>query len=176
MVLLPPVLIHFTTATIHHKDIPMTNNDILRRIRYTFDYEDAKMIALFGFADLKVTRSQVSNWLKNEEDHTYQNCTDSQLAIFLNGLINDKRGKREGAQPKPETRLTNNIILKKIKIALDLKADDVLAILDLADLRISKHELSAFFRKPGHKHYRECKDQILRNFLKGMQMKYRDNI
>ena len=159
----------------NHKEKPVTNNDILRRLRYTFNFEDAKMIALFGLADLKVTRSQVSDWLKKEEDPTYQNCTDTQLAIFLNGLINDKRGKREGAQPKPETRLTNNIIFKKLKIALDLKADDVLAILDLADLRVSKHELSAFFRKPGHKHYRECKDQILRNFLKGVQMKYRDN-
>ena len=153
----------------------MTNNDILRRIRYTFDFSDPKMIAIFGLANLEVTRGQVSDWLKKEDDPAYQNCTDIQLAIFLNGLINDKRGKKEGPQPKPEKRLTNNIIFRKLKIALDLKADDVLDILDLANLRISKHELSAFFRKPDHKHYRNCKDQILRNFLKGLQLKYRDN-
>ena len=64
----------------------------------------------------------------------------------------------------------------KLKIALNLKADDVLGILDLANFRISKHELSAFFRRPDHKHYRECKDQILRNFLKGIQLKYRPNL
>ncbi len=63
----------------------------------------------------------------------------------------------------------------KLKIALNLKADDVLEIMNLADLRISKHELSAFFRRPDHKHYRDCKDQILRNFLHGMQLKYRPN-
>jgi len=91
-------------------------------------------------------------------------------------LINDKRGKREGAQPEPEKLLNNNIIFMKLKIALNLKAEDVLGILELAEFRISKHELSAFFRKPGHKHYRECKDQILRNFLQGMQLKYRSNI
>ncbi|MCD4734566.1 MAG: DUF1456 family protein [Bacteroidales bacterium] len=153
----------------------MTNNDILRRIRYTFDFSDPKMIAIFGLANLEVTREQVRDWLKKEDDPAYQNCTDIQLAIFLNGLINDKRGKKEGPQPKPEKRLTNNIIFRKLKIALDLKADDVLDILDLANLRISKHELSAFFRKPDHKHYRNCKDQILRNFLKGLQLKYRDN-
>jgi len=51
-----------------------------------------------------------------------------------------------------------------------------LEIMDLANLRISKHELSAFFRKPGHKHYRDCKDQILRNFINGVQLKYRPNI
>jgi uncharacterized protein YehS (DUF1456 family) len=91
----------------------MTNNDILRRLRYTFNYDDSKMIALFGLAELEVTRSQVSDWLKKEDDPAYQNCTDEQLAIFLNGLINDKRGKKEGPQPEPETLLTNNIIFRK---------------------------------------------------------------
>ena len=154
----------------------MTNNDILRRIRYTFDFSDSKMIAIFNLANLEVTRTQVSDWLKKENDPAYQICTDINLAIFLNGLINYKRGKKEEPQPQPEKRLTNNIIFRKLKIALNLKADDVLDILDLANLSISKHELSAFFRKPDHKHYRDCKDQILRSFLKGVQLKYRDNI
>jgi len=154
----------------------VTNNDILRRIRYTFDFSDSKMIAIFGLANLEVTRGEVSDWLKKEDEPAYQNCTDIQLAIFLNGLINDKRGKKEGPPPKPEKSLTNNIIFRKLKIALDLKADDVLEIMYLANLRISKHELSAFFRNPDHKHYRVCKDQILRNFLKGIQLKYRDKI
>ena len=153
----------------------MTNNDILRRIRYIFDFNDSKMIAIFGLADHQVTRGQISDWLKKDDDPAYQKCSDTQLAIFLNGLINDKRGKKEGAQPEPEKRLTNNIIFTKLKIALNLKAEDVLEIMDLANLSMSKHELSAFFRKPGHKHYRDCKDQILRNFLKGMQLKYRAN-
>ncbi len=152
----------------------MTNSDVLRRIRYIFDFSDSKMIALFDLGNLKVTRSQVSDWMKKEDDPDYKNCTDIQLAIFLNGLIIDKRGKKEGPQPQPEKRLTNNIILRKLKIALDLQADDVLAIMDLAKLRISKHELSAFFRRPDHKHFRECKDQVLRSFLKGVQLKYRD--
>ena len=154
----------------------MTNNDILRRIRYTFDFNDSKMIAVFGLADHQVTREQISGWLKKDDDPAYQKCSDTHLAIFLNGLINDKRGKKEGPQPEPEQRLTNNIIFRKLKIALNLKAEDILEIMDLANLRISKHELSAFFRKPDHKHYRDCKDQILRNFLKGVQLKYRANI
>ena len=154
----------------------MNNNDVLRRIRYVFDFGDSKMIAIFGKADHEVTRGQVSDWLKKDDDPAYQECSDTQLAIFLNGLINDKRGKREGAQPEPEKQLNNNIIFMKLKIALNLKAEDVLELLELAEFRISKHELSAFFRKPGHKHYRECKDQILRNFLQGMQLKYRSSI
>ena len=151
----------------------MTNNDVLRRIRFTFNFSDSGMIAIFGSADHEVTREQISDWLKKDDDPAFQKCSDLQLAIFLNGLINDKRGKREGAQPEPEKHLTNNIIFMKLKIALNLKAEDVLEILELSNLSISKHELSAFFRKPDNKHYRECKDQILRNFLKGMKLKYR---
>ena len=151
----------------------MTNNDILRRLRYTFDFSDSKMIALFAIADVEVTREQISNWLKKEEDPDYTNCSDVQLASFLNGLITDKRGKKDGAQPKPETNLNNNIVFRKLIIALNMQAEDILGIMALADLTISKHELSAFFRKPDHKHFRKCKDQILRNFIKGLQLKYR---
>lgn len=152
----------------------MTNNDVLRRVRFIFDFNDNKMIKLFAAADANVSREQVSDWLKKDDDPEYKACSDTDLAIFLNGFINDKRGKREGPQPEPEKKLTNNIIFRKLKIALNLKDDDVIELLNLANLRFSKHELSAFFRKPDHKHYRECKDQVLRNFLKGLQIKYRN--
>ena len=151
----------------------MTNNDILRRVRYIFDFNDSKMIAVFKLADYQVAREQVSDWLKKDDDPAYKSCSDRQLAIFLNGLIIEKRGKKDGPQAEPEKNLNNNIIFRKLKIALNLKNEDVLEILVLADLRISKHELSAFFRRADHKHYRVCKDQILRNFIKGVQLKYR---
>lgn len=152
----------------------MVNNDVLRRVRYIFDFNDAKMMAIYGLADHHVSREEVSAWLKKEGDEGYENCSDLLLAVFLNGLVIDMRGAKEGPKPVPEKRLTNNMIFMKLKIALSLKAEDVMAILELADFKISKHELSAFFRKPDHKHYRDCKDQILRNFLKGLQLKYRN--
>lgn len=152
----------------------MTNNDVLRRIRYIFDFNDSKMMVLFRGADSQASRAEISSWLKKDDDPAYQECSDNQFAIFLDGLITEKRGKKEGAPPRaPEKKLNNNIILNKLKIALNLKADDVLNTMILADFRISKHELSAFFRKPGHKHYRECKDQFLRKFLQGIQKKHR---
>jgi uncharacterized protein YehS (DUF1456 family) len=150
----------------------MTNNDILRRIRYIFDLNDTEMITIFGLADCKVTREQISDWLKKDDDPAYKACNDTQLALFLNGFINHKRGKRDGPQAEPEKKLNNNIIFRKLKIALNLKEEDTLKILKSADLVISKHELSAFFRREDHKHYRVCKDQILRNFLKGLQLKF----
>ena len=130
------------------------------------------MIDLFGLADYQVTRAQISDWLKKDEDPAYQKLNDHKLAIFLNGFINDKRGKKEGKQPLPEKRLNNNIIFRKLKIALNLKDDDILKILDLVEMHISKHELSAFFRNPDQNQYRPCEDQILRNFLHGLQVKY----
>lgn len=153
----------------------MDNNNILQRIRYTFDFSDAKMIEIFGQAELDVTRAEVSNWLKKDDDPDFAALNDKQLATFLNGLITDKRGKKDGEQPKPEKRLTNNLILRKLKIAMNLKSEDMLEMLDLAGFKLSKHELSAFFRKPSQSQYRVCKDQVLRNLLKGMQLKYRPN-
>jgi uncharacterized protein YehS (DUF1456 family) len=151
----------------------MTNNDILRRVRYIFDLKDSSIVALFALADHEVSRQQVKSWLLKDEDPELNKLSDLQLATFLNGLINDMRGKREGVQPDAESKLSNNMILRKLRIALDYKDNDMLEILKLSDVHISKHELSAFFRKVGHKHYRECKDQVLRNFLNGLQMKLR---
>ena len=154
----------------------MNNNDILKRIRYAFDFDDSKMIALFELGNLQVTRTEISNWLKKDYDPDFQDCNDTQLAMFLNGLISDKRGKKEGPQPVPEKYLTNNIVLNKLKIALSLKAEDILEIMELANFRVSKHELSSFFRKRGHRNYCECKAQILRNFIKGIRLKYRPDL
>jgi len=151
----------------------MTNNYILRRIRYTFDFNDKTMIAIWALADTVVTREQMSVWLKKDEDPDFQNCSDRNMAIFLNGLINKLRGKKEGPQKAPESRISNNIILRKLKIALNLIDDDVLAIMALAEMELGKSELTAFFRKEGHKHYRRLQDQMLRRFLQGMEMKYK---
>ena len=150
----------------------MTNNDVLRRIRYTFDYNDAQMIELFASGGMQVTRAEVSDWLKKEDDPETKEIGDEHLAAFLNGFINEKRGKKEGEQPAPEKKLNNNIILRKLKIALNLKDEDIIGILELVRFRLGKAELSAFFRNPSQSQYRPLKDQILRNFLHGMQLKY----
>jgi len=151
----------------------LTNNDILRRIRYAFDFKDPVMISIFSAADHSVTRSEISNWLKKEDDADYCKMTDKELATFLNGLINTKRGKRDGKQSEPENRLTNNMIFMKLRIALNMRAEDILETMQVANFKMSKHELSAFFRNADNKHYRECKDQILRNFLMGIQQQLR---
>jgi uncharacterized protein YehS (DUF1456 family) len=113
--------------------------------------------------------------LKKEDDPQVVNCTDVQLATFLNGLIIDKRGARDGVTPPAEKRMNNNLVLNKLKIALALRAEDVLDMMSTSGIRMTKPELSAFFRKPDHKHYRECKDQFLRNFIQAIDTKYHVN-
>lgn len=151
----------------------MVNNDVLRKMRYILDYGDKKMIETFLLGGVVVNREKVSNWLKKDDDPDYLVLKDFELASFLNGVITQKRGKKEGAAPVAEDKLTNNITFKKIIIAFSLKSEEVIEVLKLADLTVGKPELSAFFRKPTHKNYRECKAQILRNFLMGLQIKER---
>lgn len=153
----------------------MTNNDILRRIRYLFNYSDQKMMELFKLANYDVKKTDVIDWLRKTEDPFLIEITDKELAIFLNGLIVEKRGKREGPAPEPEKHLNNNIILRKLKIALDLKSEDIIALFASIDLKIGKSELSAFFRKPDHKSYRPFMDQYLRSLLNSLQLKYAEN-
>ena len=152
----------------------MTNNDILKRIRYTFDYSDTEMIDLFAMGGEEVTRAQISDWLKKELDDDFRDLDDKGLATFLNGLIVERRGPRtDGKQMEPEDRLNNNIILKKIKIALDLKTDDILDLFKSIDKKMSPHELSSFLRNHKQSQYRPFQDQYLRNLLTALQQKYR---
>lgn len=151
----------------------MTNNDVARSLRYTFDFNDFTMIEIIKSGGETVDRELIANWLKRDDEPEFEEMYDKELATFLNGLIILKRGKKDGDQPVAEKRLNNNIILRKLKIALNLRDEDILEILESVDRKISKHELSAFFRKPGQAQFRPCKDQILRNFLKGLQEKYR---
>ncbi len=153
--------------------MPLHNNDILRRLRYAFDWKDEDMIRLLSLAGQNRERSEIVAWFKKDEDPQSKIFVDVDLAALLNGWIIERRGKREGPLPIAEAELSNNMILRKIKIALNYKDEDMLQIFALAQKKISKHELSAFFRKPSQQQYRDCQDQYLRSFLKGLQLKYR---
>ncbi|MFA6261855.1 MAG: DUF1456 family protein [Bacteroidia bacterium] len=150
----------------------MTNNDILRRLRYTFNFSDSIVLELFALGGESVTQAELSAWFKSEEDEQYRPMDDYQLALFLNGLIAYKRGSKEGELLLAERYLSNNMVLRKLKIALTLKDTDIIEIFLLAKKNISKHELSAFFRHPDQAQYRLCNDQYLRNFLSGLQLRY----
>ncbi|WP_290610656.1 DUF1456 family protein [Arsukibacterium sp. UBA3155] len=151
----------------------MTNNDVLRRLRYAFEYNNNTMSEIMALGGQTPSREQMIGWISKDDESDFGAMADVDLARFLNGLIVHKRGRKEGPQPEPEQRMNNNIIFRKLKIALDFKDDDIMAVMALADFRLSKPELSAFFRRADHKHFRVCQDQVLRNFIKGLQLKFR---
>ncbi|TRX66329.1 DUF1456 family protein [Carboxylicivirga sp. M1479] len=155
----------------------MDNNDILRRLRFTLSLNDNKMIELFTFGNLKADRTKVSDWLKRDGDEAFVEMSDKELASFFNGLIIAKRGKQEGREPIAEDELSNNLILKKLKIALKLTSEDIVEAFKLIDKKITVSEIGAFLRKPDHHKYKEFNGQYLRNLLNGLQAKYtqRDN-
>ncbi len=147
----------------------MTNNDIFQRLNTAFSFSRGDLVNIFALADFSATEEQVVAWLKQEDDGEFVEFSDSELATFLNGFINLKRGKRDGDQPKPEAHINNNMVLQKLRIALNLKSEDILDVFELENVHFSKHEVSAFFRKPNNKHYRECTDKTLSHFFQGIQ-------
>lgn len=151
----------------------MLANEVFRQLRFIFKWSEADIVGIFKLADTIENEATIQNWLQKPEHESFVKMKDIDLATLLNGFINAKRGKREGTSPKPETLLNNNIILRKLKIALKLKDTDILDLFHSVDLRLSKHELSAFFRNPKQAQYRDCQDQFLRNFLFGLKKKYR---
>lgn len=152
----------------------MINNDVLRSLRYLLDVSDAKLVEICGLADYPLAEADIVAYLKKDDEEGHVPCSDEVLAHFLDGLVFFKRGKDDSRPALPvEKRLTNNTILKKLRVAFELRDDDMHAILDAADLPMTKAELSALFRKPGHKNFRLCGDQVLRNFLRGLTSRER---
>lgn len=174
----------------------MDNNDILIRLRYAVDIKNRDMVEIFKLGGIEVTIDEVRKILikskgdyqdeADDHDDVKENeenieCSNIMLESFLNGFITFKRGKQDtkpGQSDRPqlltkEGQSINNILLKKIKIALSLTSEDMIEILESAGVSITKGELSALFRKEGHRNYRVCGDRYARNFLKGLTIKYR---
>lgn len=173
----------------------MNNNDILIRLRYALDIKDTDMIEIFNLGGITVTKEELGKilvkpkvksdidsdedaFIKNED---MKNCNNFMLETFLNGFIIFKRGKQESKPGEPkkqefmikDNKTVNNVMLKKLKIALSLTSEDMLAIFKIAGVNLSNSELSAVLRREDQRNYKECGDRYSKNFLKGLAIKYR---
>ncbi|MDA0812530.1 MAG: DUF1456 family protein [Verrucomicrobia bacterium] len=150
----------------------MTNNDTLRSLRYALNINDAQMAEMIAKTGVATLPSQVENWLKRNGEDGFAELSDPMLCRFLDGLIIEKRGSRpDGSIPEPLDFLSNNEVLKKLRIALNLRDEDMNAIFQQADFVVTKAELASFFRKQGHRNYRKCPEQVLRKFIVGLTKK-----
>ncbi|WP_405352758.1 DUF1456 family protein [Fusobacterium vincentii] len=150
----------------------MTNNDFLRRLRYALNIKDNIMVQIFKKGNIIVTREDVIDYLKKDIDEGLKKLSNNDLISFLDGLIIQKRGKKEDGTPVLKIKVTknnlNNILLRKLRIALAFKSYDMIRIFKLGGIEISEGELSALFRREDHKNYKECGDKYVRVFLKGL--------
>ena len=150
----------------------MTNNDFLRRLKYALNIKDNVMVQIFKRGNIVLTREDVIDYLKKDIDEGFKKLNNNDLIAFLDGLIIQKRGKREDGTPIPQVKVTknnlNNILLRKLRIALSFKSYDMIKIFKLGGVEISEGELSALFRSEDHKNYKECGDKYIRVFLKGL--------
>lgn len=151
----------------------MINNDVIRSVRYMLNISEFKLVEIVKLGGGEVTQAEMNAFIKKEDEPGFVECRQNVMAHFLNGLIYLKRGKDESRPPLASELPTNNVVLKKLRVAFELKDDDILRMLSDAGFNISKTELSAFFRKEGHHNYRQVGDQFLRNFLKGLTQKLR---
>jgi uncharacterized protein YehS (DUF1456 family) len=147
----------------------MLNNDVLRSIRYTLDASDGRIVQILADGGHTATIDEVRAYLRPEDSEGAVKMDDATMARFLDGLVISLRGKDDKHPAPPlEPRVTNNVVLKKLRVAFNLKEADLFAVFAAAECKISKPELSAFFRKADNPHYRPCNDQYLRYFLKGL--------
>lgn len=152
----------------------MVNNDVIRSLRYILNVRDEKIREIFALSGLKLQLQQVQDFLVDETASSYLPCEDLVMAHFLDGVIYFKRGKDESKPAFPfELPISNNLVLKKLKVAFQLKEEDMHNLLELGGYPMNRAELSAFLRKRDHQNYRECGDQVLRYFLKGLTIKER---
>ena len=150
----------------------MTNNDFLRRLRYALNIKDNVMVQIFKKLNIFIKRDDLIYYMKKYIYEVFKKLNNNDLIAFLDGLIIQKRGKREDGTPVPQVKVTknnlNNILLRKLRIALSFKSYDMIKIFKLGGVEISEGELSALFRSEDHKNYKECGDKYIRVFLKGL--------
>ena len=149
----------------------MINNDVIRSVRYMLNISEFKLVEIVKLGGGEVTQAAMNAYIKREDEPGFEECGQNVMSRFLNGLIYFKRGKDESRPPLGPELPTNNVVLKKLRVAFELKDEDIISMLDSDGFKVSKTELSALFRKEGHQNYRPCGDQFLRSFLKGLTAK-----
>jgi uncharacterized protein YehS (DUF1456 family) len=151
----------------------MTNNDLLRRLRYALNLNGGTIAELCTLGGYEIRPIAVLKLLKKEDESGFAVCDDRAMCSFLDGLIVSRRGAHDPKPGSAETKdlaLNNNLILRKLRIALELTDETMLAILGKAGVQLSKSELSSMFRAEGHRNYKPCGDQFLRNFIRGLTL------
>lgn len=148
----------------------MNNNDILRRLRYALELSDREVAKIIKLTERDASGQDVVKWMKPENAAGFTPLSHDDLIAFLDGLIIERRGPGPKA-PKSPSFLFTNEVLKKLRIALQLRDVDILEIFKKVEFDVSKAELGSYFRRPEHRNFRQCPEQVLRKFIAGLCVK-----
>ena len=160
----------------------MRNDDVLKSISYTLDLNKPQIAQICQLGGYEPDRKEVEMIFSDEKETetridgrvVEKDVGHEFTSHFLDGLIIHRRGKKKDAKPRPvEIPVTNNTVLKKLRVAFKLRENDIIELLKKSGFEVSKTELSALFRADNHRNYRPCGDQLLRYFLKGLADTYR---
>jgi len=151
----------------------LKTNDILYKIQKALSLTQEEMIEAYKLADYKMAATHLDSLLKRRQDEDSKLCSYEELGVFLDGFVILKRGPSPKKENNDEiVELTNNLILKKLRIALELKEAETEIIFSLGEAELSKQQLASLFRKEGHKNFKECSDELLMAFLDGLDEFY----
>ncbi len=151
----------------------MNTNDILYKIQKALNLSQDEMIEAYKLADYNMDASHLDLLLKRRQDKDSKLCSYEELGVFLDGFVILKRGPSPKKPNNDEVvELTNNLILKKLRIALELKEAETEIIFSLGEAELTKQQLASLFRKEGHKNFKECSDELLMAFLAGLDEFY----
>jgi uncharacterized protein YehS (DUF1456 family) len=155
--------------------ILLNTNETLYRIYKALGLSIDEMLKAYELAEYPMERTHLESLLKRRQDKGFNLCSYEELGVFLDGLIVLKRGPSPKKEREDETvELTNNLILKKLRIALELKEPETEIIFNLADIMLTKQELKSLFRKEGHRNFKSCPDELLMAFFEGLEEFYYD--
>ncbi len=147
----------------------MNNNDVLRRLRYALNVDDDALGELFRLGGVDASREQLWAWMGRVGEPGTVELNDDTMEAFLDALVLQRRGPPPAhIKPPPTEPLTNNAVLKKLRVALKLRDGQMLDIFAAGGHPLGKAELGGLFRQRGHRHYRDCGNQLLRAFLAGL--------
>ena len=151
----------------------ISTNEILYRIQKALKLSLEEMLQAYKLEDYDMDAKHLDSLLKRRQQKGFMLCSYEELGVFLDGLVTLRRGASTTKNNDDEAvELTNNLILKKLRIALELKEAETEIIFGLADITLSKQQLKSLFRKEGHKNFKPCSDALLMSFLEGLDEFY----
>ena len=153
----------------------MQINDILFKIKTALSLKSSEIVKAYSLVEYNMTEERINNILKRRQDEGYEEATYEELGLFLDGLVILKRGENPKKTESDEVvELSNNLILKKLRVAMNLKESELVIIFALAEVTLTKRHIGAFFRKEGGKNFKPASDELLMAFIEGLDEFYYD--